>query len=92
MSQRKVEQTPLMVSILFVLQLAHAERDGVVAMSSPRRAGDRVKAELVGFLGIFTVGNDADRLALDVVEMGVSTAQVEGDVITRPMAPSCRRL
>ena len=32
-------------------------------------------------VGVLTVGNDADRLTLHVVELGVSTAEIEGDVV-----------
>ena len=32
-------------------------------------------------IGIFTIGNDADGLAFDVVQLGVATLEVEGDVV-----------
>ena len=45
-------------------------------------AGDRIQTQLVGLaFGVLAVGNDADALAFDVVQLGITAFEVEGDVV-----------
>ncbi|SBO42923.1 protein of unknown function [Cyanobium sp. NIES-981] len=71
------------LAVLLVLELPHAQRHGVAAhVVAVTGAGDRIEAELVGLaVGVGAIRNDADALALHVVELGITTGQVEGDVI-----------
>ena len=71
------------LAVLLVLQLAHAQRHGVachvVAMAG---AGNRVEAQLVGLaVGVAALGDDADALALHILQLGLAAGQVEGDVV-----------
>ena len=45
-------------------------------------AGDRIEAQFVGLaVGVLAVGNDADGLALEVAQLGLTTLEVKGDVV-----------
>ena len=74
-------------AVLFILELAHAEGHGLVLqVVAVAGAGDRIEAQFVGLaVGIFAIGNDADALAFDVME--IALGEVKGDVVDPANGP-----
>ena len=73
----------LFTGIVLVFKLANTEGDGVAfQVVAVAGAGDGIQAQFVGLaVGVLTLGNDADALALDVLQLGVTTGEIKGDVL-----------
>ena len=65
------------------MQLANTQRHGVAfQVVAVAGAGDRIQTQFVGLpVGVFAIGNDADGLALEVAQLGLTTLEIKGDVV-----------